>query len=114
MSTRSWYGRFQDIVDAIDEIGRFVAGMSRDQFCADSRTISAVSYQFVIIGEAARHVPEEAQVKHPAVPWAKVKAMRNVIAHEYERVDCAILWETAVHDLPSLLPSLRHPLEQDP
>jgi uncharacterized protein with HEPN domain len=114
MSTRSWRERIQDIVDAIDEIGWFVAGMSRDQFCADLRTISAVSYQFVIIGEATRHVPEEAQLQHPAVPWATMKAMRNVIAHEYERVDCAILWETARHDLPSLLPLLRLLLDPDP
>ncbi|MGD9892530.1 MAG: DUF86 domain-containing protein [Dehalococcoidia bacterium] len=114
MSTRSWLERIEDIADAIDEIGSFVAGLSRDQFCADLRTISAFSYQFVIIGEAARHIPEEGQIQHPAVPWAKMRAMRNVIAHEYERVDCTILWETAGSGLPSLFPLLRRLLEPDP
>lgn len=114
MSTESWHGRLQDILCAIDEIGQFVAGMDQGQFRADPRTISAVSYQFVIIGEAARHLPEEVTTQYPAVPWGKMKAMRNIIAHEYQRVDGAILWETAVHDLPGLIPLLHEILEREP
>ncbi|MBA4157910.1 MAG: DUF86 domain-containing protein [Gemmatimonadetes bacterium] len=41
---------------------------------------------FQIIGEAARHVPEEIVARHSGVPWAQMRGMRNVVVHEYSSV----------------------------
>ena len=32
-----------------------------------------------------------------------MKAMRNLVAHNYGRMDQAIIWETATVDIPALL-----------
>jgi uncharacterized protein with HEPN domain len=45
-------------LDAVGEIQTFLAGLTRDQFLDDPKSIKAVAADLTIIGEAARHVPE--------------------------------------------------------
>lgn len=40
---------------------------------------------------------------YPAIPWQSMKAMRNLLIHEYDSVDPDILWKTIQQDLPALL-----------
>ena len=67
MSLRSWQERIEDILAAIAEIGSFMAGMNREQFLADAKTLKAVVADLTIIGEAARHIPEAVLQAHPEV-----------------------------------------------
>jgi len=48
-----------------------------------------------IIGEAARHVPDDVAAAHPELPWAEMRAMRNVLVHAYFDVTNETLWKTA-------------------
>ena len=59
MPHRGWKFRIADIVDSIEKILSYTAGMSFDQLCKDTKTIDAVIRNFTIIGEAARHIPDE-------------------------------------------------------
>ncbi|MCJ7622814.1 MAG: DUF86 domain-containing protein [Anaerolineaceae bacterium] len=34
-------------------------------------------------------------------------AIRNIIIHEYFRIDVEILWQTIVEDVPPILPALK-------
>jgi uncharacterized protein with HEPN domain len=71
MTPRNWRMRIEDILDAIDKIQRYTAGMSSlDQLITDEKTAHAVLWNFGIIGEAASHVPTEIQARYPAIPWA--------------------------------------------
>ncbi len=58
----------KDILTAIDSIQSFVAGMTFDEFQADDKTVSAVVRKFEIIGEAAKHIPEDIRVQFSTVP----------------------------------------------
>jgi uncharacterized protein with HEPN domain len=106
--------RIEDILEAIDEIVSFTDGMTFETFAADRRTARAVLYDFVIIGEAARHVPSEVEARHPSVPWGKMRGMRNVMVHEYPRIVLRTVWDTLQEDLPPLVPLLRDVLEREP
>ncbi len=55
-----------------------------------------------IISEASRRLPPEMKVRHPAIPWAKVAGIGNVLRHDYERVAYDILWHVVHDDLPKL------------
>ncbi|MGA9535719.1 MAG: DUF86 domain-containing protein [Desulfobacterales bacterium] len=107
MPHRAWEFRVADIVDSIEKILSYTAGMSFEQFRKDSKTIDAVIRNFTIIGEAARHIPDEIVQSHPEIPWREMADLRNIIVHEYSGVNEKIIWETIQTDLPGLLSSLR-------
>jgi uncharacterized protein with HEPN domain len=114
VSARSWQERIQDILAAIAEIETFVAGLSRDQFLADAKTLKAVVADLTIIGEAATHVPAATTQAHPEVPWALMTGMRHRIVHGYYQVDPVIVWDTCHNDLQPLVPVLKQLLKQHP
>ncbi len=85
-----------------------------DAFCDSDITIDAVIRNFTIIGEAARQVPAELEKRYPEIPWDKMRGLRNVVVHQYFGMDFKILWETAQHDLPPLVPLLQKVLKEKP
>lgn len=107
MSFKDWRVRVEDILEAIERIHRYTAGMSAADFVADDRTVDAVIRNLEIVGEAAKRVPQWVTERHPAIPWSRMTEMRNILVHEYHSVDPAIVFDTARHELPPLLPPLR-------
>ncbi|MFD1732376.1 DUF86 domain-containing protein [Deinococcus malanensis] len=41
------------------------------------------------------------------MPWAYLRDIRNVVAHDYFGIDPALVWHTARTELPALRPSLQ-------
>lgn len=99
---RGWPLRLQDILGAIAEAREFIAGMDRDAFFADPKTQRACIMNIAIIGEAAKHVPDDVRLRYHDVPWHLITAMRNVIVHTYFRIDVQLVWDTLTRDLPEL------------
>ena len=110
---RIWTFRVRHIFDAIEKILRYTSGMTIDQFRADERTIDAVIRNFLIVGEACRHVPSSARETHPEIPWRLMEGMRHVLVHDYNTVKLDVIWDTIGTDLPPLLPLLRKMLENN-
>jgi uncharacterized protein with HEPN domain len=111
MSPREYKYRVEDILEAISNARAYVEGMVFEEFAGDKKTIHAAAYELGVIGEAVRHIPAEVRERYPRLPWGKMQAIRNVVVHEYFRVDVGILWQTIQHDLPALVPLLRDMLE---
>jgi uncharacterized protein with HEPN domain len=65
---RSWELRISDIVEAIENALEYSSGMTFEQFVEDQKTIDAVIRNFIIIGEAASHLPENFTEMHPDFP----------------------------------------------
>ena len=49
-----------DIIDAMEKIELFTAGLSFEEFRSDEKTISAVRDKLIFIGESAKKIPAEA------------------------------------------------------
>jgi uncharacterized protein with HEPN domain len=107
MLRRNWDLRISDIIEAIEKILEYVEGMAFKQFADDRKTIDAVVRNFIIIGEAASHLPDDFIEQHPDLPWREMRDMRNIVVHEYFGVDTLIIWETVKNNLPPILPLLR-------
>ena len=101
MSRRSQL-RVQDILDAIDRIASYVAGMDYEHFLTDRKTQDAVTRNIEIIGEAARALPEDFKERHADVPWSEIVAMRNVIVHQYFGILPEVVWDVVKNELPVL------------
>ena len=110
---RRWRFRLRHIIEAVERIQLYVAGISLEEFLTDSKSSDAVLRNLEVIGEAARLAPEEVTARYNKVPWAEMRAMRNIVAHEYDRVNLHIIWDTIQNDLPPVVPLLQQVLEQE-
>lgn len=99
--------RLQHMCEACELLLRATSGNYADY--ADSRDRQAsVERYFEILGEASKNISDELKKNHPELPWRIAGDIRNFIAHEYVKVNCRRLWETALHDIPMLFLQVRH------
>jgi len=98
--------RIRDILDAVNKILDHTADLDFDAFVDDGWTVDAVLRNLTVIGEAARHVPDEVVSTYPDLPWREMCDMRNIVVHEYFGVDLAIIWHTIREDLPPVVSQL--------
>jgi uncharacterized protein with HEPN domain len=106
MSPRHWSQRIRDILVCIRNILAFTQGMSLEAFQENPMAVRAVAFEFVTMGEAARAIPADIRKRYSGIPWDKMQVIRNVIVHEYFRIDEEILWKTCQEDLQPLVPLL--------
>jgi len=112
MSSKRWRFFVEDILKAIEDIHSFVGDDSFEDFSHNDLLLAAVERKFMIIGEAARHIPSHIKDSYPLVPWRKMADMRNIVAHLYWGVNQRTLWDTVQHDLPPLIPLLQKILKE--
>ncbi len=102
MSSRNSRFRLEEINDALDSILEYVENLDYEAWVRDKKTIDAVIRNLEIIGEAATRVPNDIQEQYTDIPWYQMKAMRNILIHEYFGVDKDVLWRTIQDDIPPL------------
>jgi len=76
-----------DMLDAARAAVSFTEGSSFEAFRCDARTMRAVERELEIIGEAARRISREFREAAPQIPWRELVGLRNIISHEYDRLD---------------------------
>jgi uncharacterized protein with HEPN domain len=104
--------RLQDIKDAIVAIRGHLACARKQPAEADSQAQGEVDdsatlhdallFQFVVIGEAVKHLAPQTRESAPEIPWASVAGLRDLIAHEYFKIDMNRVLEIVDRDLPPL------------
>jgi uncharacterized protein with HEPN domain len=91
-----------DIVEACRRIERMAAGRSDDQVFDDEVVRDAILFNIVVIGEAAASLPADAQARFPGIQWGRIKAMRNMVAHEYFGLDRFLVLDVVRLKVPEL------------
>lgn len=74
-------------------------------------TRDAVLRCLTVIGEALGSLSEETYRRLPSLPPQLPKGQRNILVHEYWRVDTDIVWNTIERDLPPLRAEVESLLE---
>ena len=105
----------EHIAEAIDRATLYLAPLGTlDALLQDKKTQDAIVRNIEIIGEATRQIQQMAPdyfAQHPDIPWKQMRAMRNVVIHEYFFVDWQIVWDAVKTDLPPLRKQLQSLLE---
>jgi uncharacterized protein with HEPN domain len=100
----------QDILDSIERIESYNA--DEQAFRADPMDQDAVIRRPEIIGEESKRVPESVRAAHPGVAWRQAAGMRDVLIHDYSRVDLDLTWGVVQRELPRLKAQIRGILAQ--
>jgi uncharacterized protein with HEPN domain len=93
---------FEDILQSIDHIDEFLAGIDFEGYREDRKTRSAVERELQIITEAAIRLGDEAETLCPGPDWKGFRGMGNILRHVYHRVDDEIVWNTVKEELPPM------------
>lgn len=110
---RDFLDYLNDILDAVEKIERFTAGMNFNQFAHDEKTVFAVVRALEIVGEATKNIPLSVRRRYVKVPWKKMAGMRDKVIHEYFGVDLKVVWKTVRQDAPDLKPLIARVIEQE-
>ncbi len=94
--------KVKDVLHAIRLIQSFTEKETIVTFIKSELLQSAVIRQFEIIGEAGSKISVQTQRSFPGVQWRSIKAFRNLLIHEYFKVDAAEVWTTIQDDLSAL------------
>jgi uncharacterized protein with HEPN domain len=92
----------QDILETIAYLDTFTDGVSLEEFEANPEKLFAVVKALEIVGEAVKKIPDDIRAQYPQIPWKDVAGMRDILVHQYWRVDSRVVWSTVQTGIPIL------------
>lgn len=92
----------EDIIQSIDHIDSFIAGISYEEFILDEKTSSAVIRHLEIIGEASKNIPDSIRTLYTDIPWKNMAGLRDRLIHGYFGISHKIIWSTCKNFLPQI------------
>ena len=102
----------KDILVALDRIDSYTGGMNYGTFAADEKTVNAVIYNFLVIGEAVKLLPPAVTNDSPEIPWRQIAGMRDKLTHAYFSIDYELVWKTVTVVLPQFRVMIQKILEK--
>jgi uncharacterized protein with HEPN domain len=100
--------RLQDIVEAMQMVREYVGGSLEEPSIEAPVVLDAVLFRLIVIGEAVKNVGAGLQEAAPAIRWSDYAGLRDVIAHQYFRIQKQIIEDTVKRDLPELLDAVEN------
>ena len=104
---------FEDILESIEKIRRYLGKASFNEFLENEMLIDAVVRNLEIIGEAAAHISPDTRVKYPEIEWKKIVGLRNILIHDYSGIDIEIVWDIIKNRLDLLEAKIRQALNKE-
>ena len=93
--------RLQDILEAIEQIEKYTV-LGEAEYRHNELIQIWIVHHLQIIGEATSSLSRQLTDKYSRVPWAEIVAFRNILVHEYFRVDLKAVWKIIERDLSEL------------
>ena len=95
----------EHILDYCDDIAQDLSTIevSFDAFMANPTLQRSIAFCILQIGELVGKLSEGLRSATVCeINWASIKAMRNIVVHDYGNVELNEVWEAATNDTPVL------------
>ncbi|MDJ0662491.1 MAG: DUF86 domain-containing protein [Crocosphaera sp.] len=108
---RSDKERLIDIQQAILRIEKYAVKV-KSVFWENELIQTWILYNLQIIGEAVRSLSQSFKDSHNEIEWNDIADFRNVLVHEYFRVDLDLIWQIVEREIPSFKSQINLLLEE--
>ena len=95
------------IAGSCEKILCYLQNMDQPDFMGNSLVQDAVLRNFEIIGEAAKHIPEDFCLCHPEIKWRGMAGLRDILIHEYFGIDLVNVWNISRLSIPETLTEIK-------
>ena len=90
-----------NIKECIERIEEYTKG-GKEEFMQNKMIQDAVIRNFEIIGEATKRLSPELRSKYSDVPWQQMAGLRDVLIHDYLKVNLNLVWQIIEQNLSDL------------
>lgn len=94
------------MIEHSTKVINYCKGMSYDNFSENEMLIEACVFNLSQVGEYSHKISNELISSHTEIAWNELYGLRNHIVHNYEGVNCKLVWEIISNDLPELIEQL--------
>ena len=118
--------RVQSLLDRVEGAILLIQSKARliktpDDFLLDQEgmfLLSGICMQLIFIGESVKTIDNKTDHRYladyPDIPWRQIMGLRDIIAHEYHRIDEEEIFNIIQEELPVLLVTVRKMREELP
>jgi uncharacterized protein with HEPN domain len=91
------------MLEAIEKIEKFSADLHTwQELKNDVESFDACLMNFLVIGEMVLRLEPTFIDKYKEIEWHKIRAFRNLVAHEYFGIDAEEVWDIIQNKIPPL------------
>jgi len=113
VNTRDVSDYLEDIVTQFMKIEGFISNIPTfEDFQKNDMVMYACVRALEIVGEAAKHIPDEVRQRYSEIPWRQITGLRDVLIHGYFGVDEQVVWKTITERLPQDKPCFEKILKE--
>ena len=88
-------------------------GRSRSDLDTDRTFAMLLTHLMEIFGEASARIPEKFRKNHPEFDWQDAANFRNVLIHQFDRINYNTLWLAVQDELPLLINQIEEIQERE-
>ena len=81
---------------------QILEGVDSSAYLASLGLQEQVELNMLHLGEVAARISDDVKEAHPEIPWHEMVGMRNILVHEYFRVNPIVLFETVTTQFSEL------------
>ena len=94
--------RIDTLLKRINEVLDDTKDVSFEELSNSSLLLRATCFSIIQIGELMNKLKENLGDQYKDLPWLDARSMRNVIVHDYDKVDVEIVYRTIKNNFPLL------------
>ena len=94
----------ESIIEYCGEIAEAITrfGSDEEDFLGDVMFQNSCAFALIQIGEKVKRISVETTTKYSAVEWKDIAKYRDMLSHNYDKLDMHVVWGTILKEVPVL------------